>query len=225
MTVLADDLLLVLLDPASGKPRVEGTKLDYGLGGALLLELALAERIDVVGPKPAKAEVVVLDDTPPDDDLLADALRRIAEKRRKADSLVPALAKGVRSRVLERAEQRGEVRHERLTLRPDRWPEADGARRRALMTRLSDVLVTGVTPDPRTAALVAVLAAIDAAPAAVSAPDRATRKAVARRATEIGEGGWAAESVRRAVKAAYDAMTAATTAAVTAATIASTSSS
>ena len=85
MTVLADDLLLVLLDPASGKPRVEGTKLDYGLGGALLLELALAERIDVVGPKPAKAEVVVLDDTPPDDDLLADALRRIAEKRRKAD--------------------------------------------------------------------------------------------------------------------------------------------
>src|SRR3954470_3792177 len=149
MTVLADDLLLVLLDPASGKPGVEGTKLDYGLGGALLLELALAERIDVVGPKPAiagggrkpaKAEVVVLDDTPPDDDLLADALRRIAEKRRKADSLVPALAKGVRSRLLERAEQRGEVRHERLTLRPDRWPEADGARRRALTTRLSDVL-------------------------------------------------------------------------------------
>ena len=50
MTILADDLLLVLLDPASGKPRAEGTKLDYGLAGALLLELALAERIDVGAP-------------------------------------------------------------------------------------------------------------------------------------------------------------------------------
>ena len=81
MTVLADDLLLVLLDPASGKPRIEGTKLDYGLGGALLLELALAERIDVVGPKPAKAEVVVLDDAPPDDDA---ARRRRAPDRGEA---------------------------------------------------------------------------------------------------------------------------------------------
>jgi hypothetical protein len=224
MTTLADDLLLVLLDPASGKPRVDGMKLDYGLAGALLLELALAERVDVVGAKPAKAEVVVLDGAPPADDLLADALRRIGEKRRKADSLVPALAKGLRGRLFERAEQRGDVRHERLTLRPDRWPEADGARGRALTARLSDVLITGVTPEPRTAALVALLAAIDAAPAAVGAADRARRKAVARRATEIGEGAWAAESVRRAVKAAYDSVTAAT-AAVTAATIASTSSS
>jgi Golgi phosphoprotein 3 (GPP34) len=225
MTTLADDLLLVLLDPASGKPRVEGTKLDLGLGGALLLELALAGRIDVAGPKPARAEVVLLDGTAPDDDLLADALRLIAQKRRKADGLVPVLAKGVRGRLLERAVQRGDVRRRRLTLRPDRWPEADGGRRRALTARLSDVLVIGTTPDTRTAALVAVLAAIDAAPAAVGAPDRATRKAVGRRATEIGEGGWAADSVRRAVKAAYDAMTAATAAAVTAATVAATSSS
>ena len=53
MTTLADDLLLVLLDPASGKPRADGTKLDYGLAGALLLDLALAEHVDVVGTKPS----------------------------------------------------------------------------------------------------------------------------------------------------------------------------
>src|SRR3954453_5385553 len=90
--------------------------------------------------------------------------------------------------------------------RPARWPAADDRRQRELAQRLHDVLVTGVTPDLRTAALVGLLAAIDAAPAAVAAPDRATRKAVARRATEVGEGDWAAEGVRRAVKAAQAAV-------------------
>jgi Golgi phosphoprotein 3 GPP34 len=220
-TTLADDLLLVLLDPATGKPRTEGIKLDYGLAGALLLELALAMRIDVVGAKPRKAQVVVVNDAPIEDDVLAEAARRVGEKSRTADRLVPALGKGLRGRLLERAEQRGDVRRERLVLRPDRWPAADDARRRALVTRLHDVLLTGLTPDPRTAGLVALLAAIDAAPAAVDAPDRATRKAVSRRATQIGEGAWAAESVRRAVKAAYDAAAAGTAAAVAATTVAS----
>ena len=218
MTTLADDLLLVLLDPASGKPRADGTKLDYGLAGALLLDLALAERVDVVGTKPSRAQVVLLGDAPLQDELLADAATRIAQKRRSADKLVPALAKGLRARLLERAEQRGEVRRERLVLRPDRWPAADDRRRRALVTRLQDVLLTGVTPDPRTAALVALLAAVDAAPAAVDAPDRATRKAVSRRAAQISEGAWAAESVRRAVSAAQTAVVAATMAATVAAT-------
>ncbi len=201
MITLADDLLLVLLDPASGKPRTDGTKLDYGLAGALLLDLALAERVDIVGARPSRAQVVLLGGSDLQDELLADAAARIAQKRRSADKLVPALAKGLRARLLERAERRGEVRRERLVLRPDRWPAADDARRRALATRLHEVLLTGVTPDPRTAALVALLAAVDAAPAAVDAPDRATRKAVARRAAQIAEGAWAAESVRRAVGA------------------------
>jgi hypothetical protein len=218
MITLADDLLLVLLDPASGKPRTDGTKLDYGLAGALLLDLALTEHVDVVGAKPRRAEVVLRGGAAPQDAVLADAVDRIAQKRRSADKLVPALAKGLRPRLLERAEQRGEVRRQRLVLRPDRWPAADDTRRRALVSRLHDVLVTGVTPDPRTAALVALLAAVDAAAAAVDAPDRATRKAVSRRATEIGEGAWAAESVRRAVRAAQAAVVAATTAATVAAT-------
>ncbi|HEX8105313.1 MAG TPA: GPP34 family phosphoprotein [Solirubrobacteraceae bacterium] len=221
MTTLADDLLLVLLDPASGKPRTDGTKLDYGLAGALLLDLALAERADVVGAKASRAEVVLLRDDPFQDELLADAAALIAQRRRSADKLVPALAKGLRARVLERAERRGEIRRERLVLRRDRWPAADDARRRALAARLHDVLLTGVTPDPRTAALVALLAAVDAAPAAVDAPDRATRKAVSRRAAQIGNGAWAAESVRRAVKAAQAAVVGATTAATIAATAAS----
>jgi hypothetical protein len=228
MTTLADDLLLVLLDPASGKPRTDGTKFDYALAGALLLDLALADRLDIVGTKPSRARVMLRGDSAglgltAEDELLADAAARIAQKPRSADKLVPALAKGLRERVLERAEQRGEVRRERLVLRRDRWPAADDTRRRALATRLHDVLLTGATPDQRTAALVALLASVDAAPAAVDAPDRATRKAVSRRAAEIGAGAWAAESVRRAVKAAQAAVVGATTAATIAATSAGSS--
>lgn len=223
-TTLADDLLLALLDPVSGKPR-PAPGLDLGLAGGLLLELALAGGIDVAGPKPAKARVVVVDDTRPHDDLLAGALARIAQRPATAERLVPQLAKGLRPRLLERAEQRGDLRRERLALRRDRWPAADDRRQRELAQRLGDVLLTGVTPDVRTAALVGLLAAIDAAPAAVQAPDRATRKAVARRATEVGEGDWAAEGVRRAVKAAQAAVAAATTAAVIAATTAATTTS
>ncbi len=220
MTSLADDLLLTLVDPATGKFRTADPKLGYGLAGALLVELVLAERIDLRGPTPRKARVVVVDPAPPEDELLANALARTGEKERSAQALVPLLAKGLRERLLERAERRGDLRRERLTLRPDRWPAADGRRQEALGRRLRDVLVTGVTPDPRTAALVAVLAAVDAAAAVVEAPDRTARKAVARRAAEIGEGAWAAQSVRAAVAAAAAAVTA-TTAAVTAAGIAS----
>src|SRR4051794_25649599 len=143
---LADDLLLVLLDPASGKPRTDGTRLDFGLAGALLLELALDERVDIVGPKPSTAEVILLSAAAPEDEVLADAARRIGQKRGRADKLVPALAKGLRGRLLERAEQRGDVRRQRLVLRPDRWPAADDRRRRTLVSRLRDVLLTGVTP-------------------------------------------------------------------------------
>src|SRR3954471_13536594 len=136
MTTLADDLLLVLFDPASGKPRMPPTKLDYGLAGALLLELALSERIDIVGARPNKAETVVLDDAPLGDDVLTDALRRIGEKRLRADRLIPGLARGLRGRLLTRAEGRGDIRRQRLVLRPDRWPAADDTRQRTLVTRL-----------------------------------------------------------------------------------------
>jgi hypothetical protein len=52
---IADDLLRVVLDDDSGRPRVDGTRLDYALGGALLLELALNGRIDVLpGGRPRR---------------------------------------------------------------------------------------------------------------------------------------------------------------------------
>ena len=211
--VLADELLLLLLDPVSGKPRVDGTKLELALAGALLIELALDRRIDVDGPsRRAKVTVSatsgdpVVPETPQTaqtplvpatatassaaggaaDELLEDAVRRVAERRRRADQLVPALAKGLRARLLDRAQLRGDVRHLQdrvLGIFPrHRWPAADGtaaSRSAGRRRQVRDALVAGVEPDPRTRALIALLAAIDAAPAALDAedvPDRAARR-------------------------------------------------
>lgn len=45
MTLIAEDLLLLLLDDRSGKPAT--SSLEVALGGALLVELALDERVEV----------------------------------------------------------------------------------------------------------------------------------------------------------------------------------
>jgi Golgi phosphoprotein 3 (GPP34) len=225
MSALADDLLLLLLDVDTGRPLVDRTKFDYALGGAVLLQLALDGRIDA-SPGPARrARVTVLDAGGTGDDVCDDALHRIETRPARADKLVPALSKGLRARLLTRAEQQHLVRREEDRVlglfRRVRWPAGDSRRRGQLVARLSDVLLRGATPDPRTSALVALLAAIDAAHVVVGVPDRSGRAAVRRRAREIGQGAWAADAVRKAVEAVQAAVAASTTGAVVAATVAS----
>ena len=224
MRTLADDLLVLLFDDLSGRPRIERTKLDYALAGAVLLQLALDARIDVDGPG-RTAKVAVVDASPTGDDVLDDAVARLRGRLRRADKAVPALSRGLRGRLLARAEQRGSLRYERervLGLFPrDRWPAADDRRRSQLTQRLRDVLVVGTTPDAEIAALVALLASVDAAPVVVGAEGRAERRAVRRRAALIGEGAWAAAAVRRAVEAVQAAVAASASAAVVATTVAS----
>jgi hypothetical protein len=192
MPTLADNLLLLLLDTDTGRPRVERTKLDYALAGAVLLELALDGRIDTTPGPPRRARVTVLDASPTRDDVLDDALRRIQRRAARADKLVPALSKGLRARLLVRGVRDGRLRHEQDRLlgifRRDRWPAANRSPGRELAGRLRNVLVVGATPDPRTAALVALLTSIDAAHVLVGVLDRTGRRDVRRRAKEIGEG-------------------------------------
>ena len=226
MSTLADDLLLVLLDADTGRPKVERTMFDYALSGAVLLHLALDHRVDIPPGPSRRARVVVLDPGSTGDDVLDDALHRIETTPARADKLVPALSKGLRARLLGRAERQHLVHHEEdrvlRLFRRDRWPAGDARTRSRLVARLSDVLLRGTTSDPRTSALIALLAAIDAAHVVVDARGRADRAAVRRRAREIGAGAWAADAVRKAVEAVQAAVAASTTGAVVAATTAST---
>jgi Golgi phosphoprotein 3 (GPP34) len=225
VTLLAEDLLLLLLDDATGRPLLDATRLDRALAGALLLDLALAER---VGAPPAaqrfgRDRIAVLDGRPTGDPLLDDALARLGSSRPPgAARAVERLVKGTRPALLARVAAAGLVREERravLGIFPSvRWPAANPECEVEVRRALHEALVEGRPPDTRTAALVSLLAAVDAVPKVVSAPDR---RALARRAREIAEGEWAGDAVRRAVRAVQSALIASVTAATTVAAVTS----
>ena len=77
------------------------------------------------------------------------------------------------------------------------WPTVDSGHRRELRARLQDVLVAGATPDGRTAALVSLLVAVNAAHKVVDGD----KKAVKARAKDIAAGDWAGAAVKKAIDA------------------------
>ncbi len=75
--LIAEDLVLLVTDDETGKRSVTGTGYDAALGGALLMELALRERVDVEG-EGRRTRVVVRDGSPTGEPLLDDALARLS---------------------------------------------------------------------------------------------------------------------------------------------------
>ena len=167
-TLIAEDLLLLLLDDESGK-LTNATYLDTGIGGALLVELALGGHVEVVKKEGmwARAKVRPTGSTPPTDPVLVEAMAVVSEKERTAQDLVGRLGKKRRDPLLERLEADGILRRAHgkvMGLFPGtRWPAADSSHEREVRRQLGDALVRGVDPEPRIAALVAVLAAMDLA--------------------------------------------------------------
>lgn len=219
--ILADDLLLLLTDDVSGKPVVDGTRLDLALAGAVLLDLATAGRVDVAGPgEPVKAgRLVVRDPRPTDDPVLDEGLRRIVTTGpKKPENVVPVLAKQLRPAIFARLVHHGMLRAvEGRVLRifpTTSWPAVDPTHENQLRAALHDVLVVGRTPTPREAALVALLQAVDQVPTVLRGTG-VPKGELRRRAKAVAQGGFADAAVRRAV----EAVNAATTAAIVASTV------
>lgn len=226
--LIAEDLLLLLLDDESGKMN-NAVYLDNAIGGALLVELALGGHAVAVPREKmlgfTQESRIRTEGGPPSDPVLAEAYAVIAEKERTAQDLVVRLGRKRKDVLLERLESSGILRREEgraLGLFPrTRWPAVDGAHERDLRTRLGDALLRGVDPDERTTALVALLAALDLAHTVLDREDKSAKE-VKRRAEEIAEGDWAAQGVQDAVQAAQIAVTVALTASVAATTTTST---
>lgn len=220
--LIAEDLLLLTYHDETGKPAVDGTRLEYGLAGALLLELSLQGKVTVAGPGEdvKRDRLVVRDSGATGDDVLDHALTLLADDEgAKPKNVLGQLRKGTRDRLLRRLAERGLLREESgkvLGIFPTtRWPAADASHEAAVRQRLHDVLVTGLEPDPRTAALVSLLLAVDAVTKVVPSDDR---RAVKRRAKEIADGAWAADAVKKAVQEVQAAVTASIVVATGAAT-------
>jgi hypothetical protein len=223
--LIAEDLLLLVTENSTGKPVVGSTELEHALAGAVLLELAMAGRVDVEESRGLgrKGRLVVVDSSWTHDPILDEALRRIGDKPgRKPDAVVTFLRKGLRDRLYARLAEQGILRldrHKVIGLFPQtRWPAVDSSHEERLRRALHDALVVGVDPRPSVAAVISLLYAIRAVHKVVGS--REEKKRVQVRAKEVSEGEWAAAAVRRAV----DAVNAATIAAITAATAAASAS-
>jgi hypothetical protein len=202
---LTEDLVLLLLDPATGRAVVDSTSLDRAIGGALLLELASRERITADGDG-AKARLSVVDATPSGDVVLDDALTRL-HKPMRAQKAVERLARGTRTPVLERLAEKGLVRRERsrlLGVLPiTTWQPGDAAKE--LRGRVAAVLRDGARPDQHLALLISLVHAVKAEHKIVDGPRRQLRA----RAAEVAEGEWAGHAVRKAVQAVQSSVAAA----------------
>lgn len=220
-TLIAEDLVLLLLDDESGKLR-NATYLDTGIGGALLVELALLGNVEVVARDGwwSRSKVVPTSAPLPSDPTLRTALETVQDKERTAQDLVGRLGRNRREPLLARLEGAGILRREEgrvMGLFPTtRWPAVDSRHEADVRRSLADALLRGAQPDQRTAALVSLLHALDLVHRVVETDGLPARE-LKTRAKEIADGDWAAKAVKDAVTAAQAAITAAVMVSTTAA--------
>ena len=216
--LIAEDVLLLATDDATGKATISALQLDPALAGAVLIELVVAGRVNLLG-EGRQAKVVVTDGTPLGDPVLDVALQSLIDKGPcKPVQAIRLLAKGLRARLNDLLVQRGILRRESgkvLGLFPTtRWPARDSGPEQDVRALVVGVLLKGHEPDGRTAAVISVLTAADMLKTVVQRPDIKAAKA---RGTDIGEGNWAGDSIRKVIQETQAAMTAAVMVSTTAA--------
>ena len=165
--LLAEDLLLLVTDDASGRLSVPGVQADAGLGGANLVELTLLGKVDVAGEQdPGKpGRIIVRDPSPPGDEVLDAALRTlVARQGSKPSAVIRPLGKNLRPVLYQRLAASGVLRAGRgraLGIFPTRtWPAQDPSHEAEMRQLVTQALVQPSAPDERTAALIALLHAL-----------------------------------------------------------------
>ncbi len=207
--LIAEEFLLLAFDDETGRPLISGDKLEPALAGALLIELALKERL-AVAPRTAgltkRGRVTITDLKPTDDPELDAALIAVAAREgTRIGTFISSMSgkrisKGVKIRLLTRMARTGLVSEQRskvLGLFPTtQWPAADRTAEDGVRQRLHAALIAGTTPSERTVTLIALLAATDLLVKVVPTDDK---RALRKRARELSEGDWAAAAVKAAI--------------------------
>ncbi len=213
--LIAEEFLLLCLDDETGRRSISSEKIEPALGGAVLVELALLERIGITSDEEGlrkRRRVTITSTKPTDDPVLDDALAYLQTKGGpKVQDVISPMAwkpmtKGLRKKLLERLAASGVLTEHHGTalgiFSTTRWPTADATAETEVRARLRSALVDGLTPTERTVALVALLYATGHLNRALPGEDK---KLVKQRAKALAEGDWAA----RAVKAVIDSIQAA----------------
>lgn len=218
--LIAEDLLLLLTDDASGRLSVSTTQADAALAGANLIELTLLHRVDLTGEhdtgKPGR--LIVRDPSLAGDEILDAALQTIiTHQGRKPAAVIRPLGNGLRPMLYERLASRGVLHAETgrvLGVFPvHRWPAQDASHEAQLRGLLTDALVQRAMPDARSAALIALAHALRCEHKIIE-PGQAglSRRELRARAAQVASGNWASAAVRKVI----DEMAAAVVATVSA---------
>lgn len=218
MLSLAEELLLLALDDEKGKEIA--ASLDYGLSGAMLLELALKGRLQIDAD-----EVSISDPSSTGNPLLDKIATKIAQSKRKrsAQHWITNLNMAIKERVLTGLVEKGILRREEKrflrVFKVQRYPLADAAVEREVRDRLRAVVLTDATPAPRDVMLISLISACSLERSLLS---RDERKGAAKRIAEIVAGDRIGNATATATAAV--AVSAATMAAITVAISSSCSS-
>ena len=215
--LLHQEVLLLALNDDEGTPEF-GVSTSFALGGAILAELFLNDRIRLVKPKKNQL-LEVADETPPGDPVLDDALLKIrtAKRRSTPGTWVSKLgcSKDLKHAVAVSLVDRGILQEDvgRLLLIFKRkiYPERDPGPERRIIARLEQAIFgESKDVDPRTAILVALS---NGTGLLKTCFDKKRLKERKHRMDELSSGQFAGEAVREAVHAAQAAAMAAITAA------------
>ena len=184
MLRFAEEIVLLLLDDECGDitPSFAPRSLDVVLAGAVLMELALEDRIDT-----DLAHLTVVDPTPLDDALLDPTLADIARTAETHDpgfwiARTAERGQAIRDAVLARLAERGILEAEgdgppvflsRRVSRARRYPNVEGHAAEEVRLRIMRVLFSEEIPDPRDVVLICLADACGIFEAILSASERA----------------------------------------------------
>ncbi len=154
MLTFPEEIMLLLLDDRGGKfADVPTVSIEHALIGAVLMDLALENRIDT-----DPARLFVTDPTPMGDDLLDPTLVRITQSTETHDCghwlrTLAVHAAEIRERALARLVERGILEQEddrfMWVLRTRRYPVVDSKTVLEVKLRIMGVLFSDEIPDSR----------------------------------------------------------------------------
>jgi hypothetical protein len=203
MARIAEDLTLLLLDNAAGRPGLDPERRERLLSAAVLLDLAHACRIrPAVDSDPVKyGRLLVLQGPDLPDPVLDMALRILRRRPMPVDTAVAKLGRDIERALLGELTRAGQIHalrgRRRLRYaglrRSSAWRFTDRTRVNATRAALLSALFDGAIPAPTTASIISLLYAVDGFDALLSLNDRGWRW-VESRAAEIASGGWVHES-------------------------------
>jgi len=206
VATLAEDLYLLADDAGTGRPLIDVTHLDLGLGGALLLDLALRQRVALAGE-----QVKLTQEGPTGEPLLDRALAAVAKPGRShgPDHWVRHLGRGAHRAVQDRLVDIGILQrddHRLLHVIPvHRTHETDGRLHHELIGHLRDAVVLGHPASSETSALALLALAVGIDRHLFPLSDRRAIRARLREiASACADGTWVGAAVCGAI-AAVDA--------------------